>query len=266
MSEFVNDEQLKSWLTELRLPWIRDRLEQLLDDAARREMSLRDLVVLLCREELSGKRRMRIVRRLAQARFPMVRELDDFDCQAQPSVDPDRLRELAGSRWVANGDNLLLLGPPGVGKTHLAISLGRAAIEHDFSVRFVAASTLMTTLMRAYETERWDACLRDFGKPQLLIVDEFGYLPVPTRAAHLLFQLVAERYERGSVLLTSNRAIGDWGEMLGDPVAATAILDRLLHHSEVISMRGDSYRLREKRRAGLVASRSTEPVDHAKIH
>ena len=210
MSEFVSDEQLRNWLGELRLPRIRDRLEQLIDDAAR------------------------------------------------PGVDPDQLRELASARWVAHGDNLLLLGPPGVGKTHLAIALGRAAIENDCSVRFVAASTLMTTLMRAYETEQWDSCLRDFGRPQLLIIDEFGYLPVPSSAAHLLFQLVAERYERGSVLLTSNRAISDWGEMLGDPVAATAILDRLLHHSQVISMRGESYRLRDKRRAGLVAARDAD--------
>lgn len=112
--------------------------------------------------------------------------------------------------------------------------------------------------MRAHETEQWESCLRGFGRPQLLIVDEFGYLPVPASVAHLLFQLVGERYEEGSVLLTSNRAISEWGEMLGDPVAATAILDRLLHHSQVISMRGESYRLRDKRRAGLVATRHAE--------
>ena len=116
----------------------------------------------------------------------------------------------------------------------------------------------MATLTRAYDTEQWDACLRSFIKPQLLIIDEFGYLPVPASAAHLLFQVVSERYERGSILFTSNHAIADWDQVLGDPVVATAILDRLLHHSQVLTIRGESYRLREKRHSGLVAPRTTK--------
>ena len=144
-------------------------------------------------------------------------------------------------------------GPPGVGKTHLAIGLGRAAVQQDCSVRFVAAPVLVTTLVRAHRAEQWDACLQSLVKPQLLIIDEFGYLPVPAGAAHLLFQVIAARYERGSILLTSNQSLGDWGHVLGDPVVATAILDRLLHHSQVLTIRGESYRLREKRRSGLMA-------------
>ena len=256
MNEFIQDDQLLEWLGELRLTGIRNRFDSLLDDAARQELNLRDFVIFLVREELNYKREARVLRRFKQARFPMIRELKDFDCEAQPSVNPDQLEDLATARWVAHGDNMLLLGPPGVGKTHLAIGIGRAAIRQGYSVRFITATALLTTLMDARENGDWDACLREFARPQLLIIDEFGYLPVDASAAHLLFQVVATRYEQGSVLLTSNQAISDWGRVLGDAVVATAILDRLLHHSQVMSIRGESYRLREKRRSGLVTSRT----------
>ena len=152
---FVNEAQLADWLTDLRLPRIRDRLPGLLDEAARQELSLRDLVVFLCRTELAGRRRSRALLRLKQARFPMVRELDDFDFEAQPSVNPDQLRDLGTARWVAHGENVLMPGPPGVGKTHLAIGLGRAAVQQDYSVRFVAAPVLVTTWCGAHRAEQW---------------------------------------------------------------------------------------------------------------
>ena len=253
MKDFVNDQQLADWLTELRLPRVRDRLANLLDEAAREQLSLRECVVLLCQTELRGKRHARIELRLKQAHFPMVRELDDFEFEAQPGVNPDQLRDLGTARWVANGDNLLMLGPPGVGKTHLAIAIGRSAIQHDYRVLFVTASVLATQLVRAHRADQWEDCIRRLNKPHLLIIDEFGYLPMPAGAAHLLFQLIAARYQRGSILLTSNQSLSDWGEALGDAVVATAILDRLLHHSQVLTIRGESYRLREKRRSGLIA-------------
>jgi DNA replication protein DnaC len=152
---------------------------------------------------------------------------------------------------VAHGEALLLLGPPGVGKRHLAIALGRAAIRAAYSVLFTTAPGLVAGLARAHADGRLEEQLGFYAKPKLLIVDQLGYLPFETNAAHLFFQLVSRRYERGSMLITSNRAISEWGGVFGDAVVATAILDRLLHSSHVVTIRGDNYRLREKRRSGL---------------
>ena len=189
---------------------------------------------------------------LGIAKFPFVRTLDGFEFDAQPSLDPKQIRDLATCRWIANGDALLLLGPPGVGKTHLAVGLGREAVRLGFTVLFASATGLLTTLAKAHAEGRLEDRLAFYAKPKLLVIDELGYLPFERDAAHLFFQLVSRRYERGSLLVTSNRPVGEWGTTFGDPVVATAILDRLLHHSHVVTIRGDSYRLREKRRSGLL--------------
>lgn len=245
-------EAMDAMLTRLKLTGIRDQLDSLLDEVGRRDLTHREALAYMLKAEIARKDQRRLAMGLSIARFPYVRTLDDFDFDAQPAVDPKQVRELATCRWVGNGDALLLLGPPGVGKTHLAVGLGRKAIEAGYSTLFVQATHLVAALSKAHADGELEAKLRYYAKPKLLIIDELGYLPLERNAAHLFFQLVVRRYERGSVLLTSNRSVGEWGEVFDDAVVATAILDRLLHHSHIVTIRGESYRLRQKRKSGLI--------------
>lgn len=186
------------------------------------------------------------------AHFPFQRTLEQFDFSFQPSVDERLVRELATLTFVTDGANVIFLGPPGVGKTHLAVALGMKAIEAGFAVYFVRAHHLLEDLRQAQAEHRLDRRMRVYLSPKVLIIDEFGVYPYDRTAATALFALVSARYEKGaSIILTSNKAFAEWGEVLGDAVVATAILDRLLHHSHVLNIRGESYRLREKRQAGL---------------
>jgi DNA replication protein DnaC len=253
-------DRLDAMLTRLQLTTIRDQLDNLLDHAAKSDMTIREALTFLCEREIARKDQRRIEMALKLAHFPVIRDLEGFDFAAQPSIDAKQIRDLAAGRWIANGENVLLLGPPGVGKTHLAIALGREAIRAGYSVQFVTATTLAASLARGHAHGRFEDKLANLIKPKLLIIDELGYLPLEPNAAHLFFQLVSRRYERGAILLTSNRSISEWGTVFADPVVATAILDRLLHHSHVLTIRGDSYRLAEKRRSGLLQKAAAAPT------
>lgn len=242
-------EDLDGMLSRLRLGAIREQLDGLLEEAARRQLNLREALAWLCAAEVASKEQRRLSMAMTIAHFPCVRTLEGFEFEAQPSIDPGKIRDLATCRWIANGDNVVLLGPPGVGKTHLEVALGREAVARGYTVQFTTAMELLGALVKGQQQGTLEVRLAQYAKPKLLIIDELGYLPLEPAAGHLFFQLISRRYEQGSVLISSNRPVQEWDEVFGDQVVAAAILDRLLHHSHVVTIRGDSYRLREKRRS-----------------
>jgi DNA replication protein DnaC len=244
--------RLRDHLGHLKLFTAQERLETLLQDASAQEVSYADFLDRLLSEEMMAKGEKAVAMRTVMARFPYRKTLESFDHGFQPSVDRKKLQDLATGRFLEHGENIVFLGPPGTGKTHLAIGLGLKAIQQGHRTLFTSALSLIATLTKAYADNRFEDRLKLYTVPKLLIIDEIGYIPIDRHGAHLFFQLISRRYERGAIILTANQSFGQWAEIFGDPIVATAILDRLLHHSHVINIKGDSYRLREKQKAGLL--------------
>ena len=205
-------------------------------------------------------RQARYVRSHTQmARLPFQKTLEDFDFAFQPALDERQVRQLSTLQWVDAADNLIVLGPPGVGKTHILVAMAMHAIHARIPVYFVTIQDLVADLRKAWDENRFAARLGTYLRPRLLCIDEVGYLPLNTLEANLFFRVVAARYEHGSLALTSNKGFTEWGAVFGDPVLATAILDRLVHHSTILNIRGESYRLREKRQAGVFGEAAARP-------
>jgi DNA replication protein DnaC len=256
--------ELITLLERMKMDHLLAQLDGVCEQAAQGDADYKTFLARALEAEWHGRYQKGVEGRLKQARLPWLKTIDQFDFDAQPSIDRKQIRELAGLSFVERAQNVVLLGPPGVGKTHLSVALGVKAVEAGYSVLFLSLEALMGRLIRARHENRLERSLQQLAYPKLLILDELGYLPLSREEASLFFRLLVRRYERGSLIVTSNKSYTDWGEVFNDHVLATAILDRLLHHSTTINIKGESYRLRDKRKAGILGKRP-KPTDDEEV-
>jgi DNA replication protein DnaC len=254
-----NTADLTVHLQKLRLSRVNEVLDHHVQKAADQNLTHLEFLRRLLGDVVMFKEEQAIQGRIKQSRFPFVRRLEDFEYAFQPSVPAAKVRELATLRFVEAHDNLVFLGPPGTGKSHLSVGFGVAACEAGYKVRFTTTEDLLDQLHLAPGQPVSAAKLVPFLTPDILIIDDFGMQPFTATESHAFFTIVSRRYEKGSMILNSNKPLLDWGKILGgDDVLATAILDRLLHHAHIFNINGNTYRLKDKRHIFLPEAKTRD--------
>jgi len=244
-------ERLHNNLQYLKLNTIEELLDNCLEIAARDSKTTMEVLDYLFEQEKKHREAVAIERKIKSAAFSVKKTLEDFDFEFQKSIDKKVIEDLATLRFVHNAENVVFLGPPGVGKSHIAIALGIEAAKSGISVYFTNAGNLIEKLKSANREGVLEKKLKDLMKYKVLIIDEIGYIPFDEDEAHCLFQLISRRYEKSSTIFTSNKSFGEWGEIFKDHVIAAAVLDRILHHCTTVNIKGESHRLKERKKQGL---------------